>query len=100
MSTKIASLLNSTIQDETISFTDEHGTYVVAYVVASDAGQTIANAEIDGRSVALEIVDFGDGEAEYHEHREGDTFDADFVGSHVVRRTDSAGSLAWERTDA
>jgi hypothetical protein len=101
MTTRIASM-DTTVADESITITDEHGDTFTAHVVASEGGHTIANVRRPGDAphLAIEVTDFGDGDAEYYEHAQGDTFDGEFPGQYVVRRTDDAGSLEWaERED-
>ena len=60
-----------------------------------DPRLTIVNHDAGEKWVALQVADFGDGDAEVYECREGDTFDAEHRGQYVVRRTDNAGSLKW-----
>lgn len=79
-----------------IQFTTEDAEAVSAPVIANDSGCTILNHDAGEKWVALQVIDYGDGDAEVIECREGDTFDADYRGQYVVRRTDNAGSLKWE----
>jgi hypothetical protein len=79
-----------------IQFTTDDGESVSAPVIASDGGYSIINHDAGEKWVAIQVVDYGDGDAEVYECREGDTFD-DGIDMHayIVRRTDNAGSLKW-----
>jgi hypothetical protein len=96
--TKILSM-NNTIADMTCQIRTEHDESITAYVVASEAGHTIANYDGGDRCYAIEISDFGDGDAEFYEHAEGDTFDDEHGTQFVVKRTDNTGSLKWAEAE-
>jgi hypothetical protein len=72
----------------------EDGERIEAPVIANDAGYSILNHDAGEKWVALQVADYGDGDAEVFECREGDTFETNEVG-YTVRRTDNAGSLKW-----
>lgn len=93
---KITTLAADAADTGYIRFTTEDGESIEAPVIASDAGCTIINHDRGDRWVALQVIDYGDGDAEVIGCREDDTFDCDYRGQYVVRRTDNAGSLKWE----
>lgn len=92
--TRIATLLSN--NDGTIFFRDEYGMTVEAPVIASDAGLTIVNHD----GTALQITDYGDGEAEYQEMSEGSTFGVTCQDEYIVRRVYNAGSLRWTENES
>jgi hypothetical protein len=92
---KIKSELNSTAIDERISFTDEDGKDYEFRVLATDGGECIGNQErADGTWFAVQVADFGDGDADVYEADSGDHFTSEF-GPRWKVESDEAGSLKW-----
>jgi hypothetical protein len=91
---KIKSMSTTVSDPPTVAFVDEDDDTIVAPIIASNEGLTIVNHTEDGRLVPLQIVDYGDGDIEYFECREGETFDADYRGEYIVRRS-GVGSFEW-----
>jgi hypothetical protein len=88
--------MTSHLTGDRVSFTTEDGESIEALIVASDGGYTIANYDAGGCWTAIQIIDYGDGEAEFIEHENGDTLDdGEDMDAYIVRRTDNAGSLKW-----